>query len=668
MATVHQDDSILLVKGGFHRSALHKNTEPYANFVIAVVEACWNEADAGATRITVRFVRNADKTTDLWIYGNGVGISNQGLTSIVSVMDSPSASDPRKRGKIGTGSKAFCRHSDALTVQTLRQNESNLLEMHYTTEELVEILHASKQVRWVPKEIPAGSPLKGSGTLFIWHNMGHGASEYVNPRHPRTVGALQSEMANHLPRPVAKKITIIDEKGKNHELTARELVGKTLEGNAELPGIGAVAYEIAVTSQIDPFDKLQIWAFDAACTLTTFLTRVRKTQAVKPLLDVISRVLDNPQVIGQIAVPSWNEYILRGDMAGFRQGLFDDEDTIFIFLNWLYNALVPLISGILKEDENQVAQADVLRDKLVSQFQKLGGPSDEKTHIVDLDFLETQPQRVTLECNDSLIVEIPRPKPGEDYRWNDEGSPVCVTPRRGTRVTFTGGSTPGSGTVTLSLGSAKREVRVEVASRLNPELTYQVRNTTVGQQIRHSVVFTKHLRGVLAWSCEQGHGSLMDMAPDTLSITHQLPGTVGKYVARATGTLDDNTVLTLVATVLVTMPQTSRTRRNPSTSEFRFNGHTYSVLIRSYADNIVKASLIDEMDNSHTRLSLNTGHPKFSGSDSVCVRVAQLEIAQLIAVSEAQRNPPLIERERIPTHVMARSGELFATLMAKIND
>lgn len=653
------------VTGGIDPSLLRKATEDYADFVTAVKEAVWNEADAGGSALFVQFVTRG-RERDLYVWGNGVGISDDGLHAIVRIMDSPSAKDPKKRGRIGTGSKAFCRHARALTVQTLRSGEHQILQIEYTREELNEILHSRQTVLWRRLEIPATCKIKGSGACFIWHGLGLGDAQYVNPKHQRTAQRLIAELAKHLPRDVARMVTIIDEVGKPHKLVQRNLIGALVEGSHTIPGIGSVSFEIAVTSAIDPLDRLSLWGQDRACTINSFLNHVRKTGAITPFLSAVSRVLDHPQVIGQIAIPGWNDYVLRATDAGFRQDLYDDEDTVFAFLSWLFETVVPRVEKLLgTQPTENTSDADTLCAKLTAQFQTIEGKPQDTEDTVDLSALMTEPARVTLECGESVWVEIPAPEQGGEYHWDDSGAPSTVSPRRGTRARFTGGSAPGSGHVALKLGDKTRKIHVEVAQRLQPSLVYRSRRVDVGQRITHRVIHTRHLKGVPRWSIDNTHGALVEHSSDGLSVVHQVPSSPGTYTVLVEIDLDDTSTESLCATVIATEPSEERpTRRKTSDAEFSFNGHRFVLALRNFPGEAARiASYMDTVNQGRTRVTLNFGHPEYAGADPVRVRVAQLKIALHIAADEERRTPSVGASSDV---IVSRASEIFALLAKKI--
>ena len=156
----------------------------------------------------------------------------------------------------------------------------------------------------------------------------------------------------------------------------------------------------------------------------------------------------------------------------------------------------------------------------------------------------------------------------------------------------------------------------------------------------------------------------MQMSRDSLSITHQLPDTPGTYVVRAEGILDDGSSLNLHVTVLVTLPsRDTSTRRNPSTTEFRFGGHTYTLQLRNFVGQATTiASYLSPIDDGRTTLALNFAHSKFAGTDAIRTRVAQLEISLLIASNEERLKPSLSDTLSVTQKVMERASVIYALL------
>lgn len=646
---------------------LVKATEDYAHFVQGVAEGVWNEVDYGATRVFVQLVRHG-KEADLYIWGDGEGVDDEGLRAIVSLMNSPSAAYASKRGKKGTGSKAFCRHARALTVQTIRRGESMMLSVSYTTQELNVYLHGRERVAWQRQEIPAGCKLSGHGTCFIWHGLGKGEADYVNEKHPRTIQILVDEIAQRLPRDVIRLITIIDERGKQQKPVERELVGEVIEGTTTLPVLGAAAFHIAVTTSVNPLDRLKLWALDPACSINTFLYKVRRTAANASLIDGISRELDDPRVIGEISIPALKEYILRQSDAGFRQELYDDDALIFPILAWLYSEVVPRVAVLKKTEPSTQTDCDAMRNELVSAFQKIGSAPKDQPPTVDVpapDPLLTSPSRITLEMEDVTWIELERPVEGKAYRWDDSKSGGVVNPRRGARTLFTAGNRIGSFVLSLLEGETSREIGVEIAERLLPTVPNRARHGIPGQKLHHHLIHTKHLVGKPTWRLGEGGGTIK-VDEDGLGVDHFLPDVPDAYDLWVEGTLDAGETFRLKIVVYVEAKMHEpRPPRDTHRTEFEFGGHTYVLAIRNFPGSEVPSSYTDVITGGRTRLTLNFGFPVFLGGEAIRLRVARLLITQLIAADEFRRKPLLVLAQEIPNLISLRANTIFAELASR---
>jgi hypothetical protein len=319
---------------------------------------------------------------------------------------------------------------------------------------------------------------------------------------------------------------------------------------------------------------------------------------------------------------------------------------------------------IRAQPKEQTSDADTICGKLVAQFQLIEGKPKDTGDTIDLSSLMTEPAKVALECGESIWVEISEPKQGGEYHWDDSGAPSTVSPRRGTRVRFTGGPAPGSGYVALELGDKTRKILVEVAQVLMPSFTYQCRRVDVGQRITHRLIHTRHLKGAPRWSINSAQGSLVDSV-DGLSVVHQIPTTPGTYSVAVEMDLDSGRVLSLVASVIATEPGEDRMPRRKSTdTEFALNGHRYVLALRNFPGDAARfASYMDTVAEGRTRITLNFGHPEYAGSEAVLVRVAQLKIALHIAADEERRSPSLNANVEA---VVGRASAIFALLAQKI--
>ncbi|NQV88983.1 MAG: hypothetical protein HQ488_01535 [Parcubacteria group bacterium] len=659
--------------GGISRTSLRKNTNAYTLWVVAVAEAIWNEFDAGATKILCKMVKRGNKI-DLWIWGNGLGI--QRWEPIVSLLDSPSAKDPGKRGKDGSGCKAGLRHAKELVFMSLLAGQRQLQTVGFTADELEAILHDGVQPDLKEMEIPADSPLAGHGTLLVWKDIGNGPVMYVDHKEDRSFDLLLAGLAGPLPRKVVKTLTLIDTAGNRHTLAPRKLVGELIELVGEIPGLGPVSCEVAVTTKPNRHDSLMVWAHDPGCSIGQFLRHAARVPANKDLAMSIAKVLDSPLILGEVTCVAFADYSIRGANAGFMQSLFADEETVFLFLQWLQTGLVPKVLALLGGPQEEDTNDDRLAEALVERFQRIGAaPSDDTdTHDLDTGKLATTPSIITLECGDSCWIEVGRVPDGITPTWNPTNAGGKLGQNTGKRVHFTAGAQPGDFRLILHVGNLVHRVRVELKQRLTPRLRQRTRTGEPDQIITWKLDYPKHIVGQLTWKLGDGDSGTLEVSKDTLSARHRLPQVSDRArEINIEGRLDDGTTMRLNGIVMVAPPVPSRSKssaRRPSKTEWVINGHTYElVLLRGYAAKDLQPCFIDPDDaDDRTKITLNMTHPKFDGTAALAERVAELEVTAAIAGDELRRRQNDLDTmrslnaEELIQQVSERSNELFTML------
>ena len=651
----------VFVESGIDASVLIKATEGYQDWVVAVDEAIWNELDAGATRVFVKLERVNRHRLDLKVYGNGTGISNDGLPAIVKLMDSPSSRDPNKRGRVGSGSKAFCQHACALTVETVRQGEGSMLHLTYSTEELIELLNATRRVPWQVSEIPAGHEIRGQGTCFTWHDVGGSGISHQT----RTAERIIKELHRFLRSDQLRRVTVIDEKGKSHKVEERHLLGQKIEGSSEIEGIGMVTYELAITDELQDLETVRVWAHDPVSILIEFLERIKPTSANVALMNGIRAILCHPQVIGTIAIPSWGEYVIRGYGAGFLQHLYDDDDAIFVFLRWLHDHLCPKVQAILgvnntrppSDDETVVAE-------LIRGWQKTGSAPTTTTPELDVsrETLKTSPMRLILEPGDSIWIEVEKAVNSTTYKWNDASSGGTVSARSGERIRFTAGQEVGQYKLLLTSGSETREIIVEIVERLLPAFTQTLKNGEPDQRVTHKITQTKHVVGEITWNFKKAGGS-HQVSSDSFSAVHQLDHESGTYEVWAEAKLDDGSTWCKKVTVMVspraTPPEPKPER--PSDRSFIYNDRLYTLRIVRLTGTAGTrdAYYLRDAASEACAVTLNFAHATFEGIDAIRMHAANMVLAQCIAANEIRRDPSIPE-DQILRRMLQRSAEIFA--------
>ncbi len=662
------------LRGGISRTSLKKNTNAYTLWVIAVAEALWNEFDAGATKTFCRMVKRGRKL-DLWVWGNGMGIQEWG--PIVSLLESPSARDPKKRGKEGSGCKAGLRHALALIFISLIAGARWLQTVGFTANELEGILHDGHEPDLKEMEIPADYPLAGHGTLVIWKDIGKGPSEYVDPKEPRTFKLLLEELAAHLPRKVVKTLTLIDERGRKHNLAPRRLMGELIEVAGEIPGLGPISCEIAVTNKPNRHDGLMVWAHDPGCSIGKFLRSAARIPANRELALSIAEVLDSPLILGEVTCVAFADYSIRG--GGFMESLFADEETVFMFLQWMQVKVVPRVTELLGGPQEPDANHDRLAQSLVERFQKIGAPPKDNTDTHDLDpsKLAITPSTITLECGDSCWIEVEKVPEGVTPRWDIRRSGGRLNRVNGKRVRFTAGAAPGSFKLHLHVETVVHTVSVELVKRLTPRLRQRTRTGAPDQILTWRLDHTKHIVGNLTWKLGNEDSGTIEVAEDTLSAQHRLPQISDRpREIHIEGKLDDGTTMRLKGIVMVAPRAPSQRRsiaRKPSKTEWVIQGHTYElVLLRGQMARDLQPCFIDPDDeDGRTKITLNMTHPKFNGTPATAERVAELEITGAVAGDELRRRQgdtstmTLLNAEEMFIQVTERQNELFVLIQGQ---
>lgn len=653
-------------------SSLWKDTDNFQDFIDFLVEAVRNECDAwnrehcGDLRITIQFVRRGHGRIDLLVYGNGEGISDAGLEAIVCMNLSPSAEDESKRGKTGTGAKAGCWHCKSVRVMTIRRGESIMLQIGYSWTELIEMWRSGELVNWDECEIPPGSVIQGHGTCFVFEDLGKG--ENVDSKHDRSVERVVNELAQKLSPELAEAIMVVDTRGKQHKLSPRSIHGDKIQGVSSIPEIGQIAYVISVTERRAVRDELSVWAHDRVSSITQFLRRVRPTAAIAPLLDAVNVTLDHPHVIGYLAIPTWNRFV-TSNRSTWKQQLFDDEQQLFALLKWLYTEIVPQIEAKIGQDRTKtVSDNETFRNMLVEEFQRAGGAPKTDRDVADITMeptIETDAVRIMLEPGMEMDISIVSPKPGTTYVWDDTQALGDVSPRRGTRVTFTAGSVLGHGEIFVSAGQHRRRISTHIVRELPFGFVVASRHGLPGQTITHTLEHTHHMMGEPTWTVTRGGGKLT-LGKDKLSAEHMLPDEEGTYEVTVSATLTGNRRVEVTCTIFVAHRSEGTRPRKTSKTEWIWEGHRYELMIRSYhrKEQARYASWLDAaVDDNASRITLNFGHPIFTGNDRVRRSAAIMQIALCIAQDQLRRDPVITAGMPHGEWVPARAAEICAKFM-----
>ena len=655
--------------GGIDRSALRKNTDAYLRWVDMFIELASNIEDAGGTEVTFKFMRIKRKPCVL-IWGNGPGVSN--WLPFVSLLNSPSESDLTKRGKMGSGSKSPLRHGQEVTYQSLRRGASRLQQLSYTAEQLVTILHDGVDPELLELEIPAGCPLTGSGLLVTLTGIGKGPAQYVDPKEDRSFKRAMEDYSTLASRSLAHMTTFIDERGRKHKVKPRELDGELIELTGEIPGLGPIGAHVSVASKPNRQERLSVWSHDRACTMGEFLRQAARIPSNRDLALRLLKVLDVPLVLGEVSCKGFGPHHVRGANTGFMQSLYNDEETVFLFLQWLQDNLVPKVLAIMgaPEPEQETTDSDLCRE-LVQRFQQIGeAPKDNTdTHDLSTKKLSTDPTVITLECGDSCWISIDGVPDGTTVRWDPSRSGGTLDRTSGKRRRFTAGSNRGKFKLHIHVGKVVHAVQVELFTRLTPKLRQRTRTGAPDQIITHTLDHTGHIKGTVQWRLNPPNAGTLQIAEDTFSCRHRLPGVTSKPIEIfPTGMLDDGTKMNLKGMVMVAPPSTKpreSTPRKRSAVEWVLDGHTYALkMFRGGASKDLESCMVDPHDDEpYTTIYINLAHPKFQGSPTTRQRVAEVEIADAIAGDEMRR-----KQANLRTHRTLSAEDMLQTVRERANE
>lgn len=653
-------------------SHLVKHTEHLRDWIAAVRELVWNAVDAKATVITLRYLKRTGGL-DFVVIDDGEAMEQDGLDAMVSLDFSPSAADPDKRGRMGNGSKGFVHHACALRVETRRADESRINVIEYTPGQLLAMWGAG-QVDWDMVEPASNHLIRVSGTVVTM--VGLGSGEGVNPKHDRSAKRLVDELAGRLPLHVARRVTVIDERGRSMRLKSRKLMGEKIQGNGRIDGLGSVSYELGVVPDPDAqLDRLEVWALEPVCDIHAFLAGIRPTPAIATLLRPVRQTLDHPQVVGMWVCPGLNGLVGQ-DRLGFRQDLFDDEDLIYRIVRFFHDEILPKVAAILGRDTmKRLTSTDdeTMRLDLVRLLQDVGAAPRSRSPIVDVDLLRVSPSTLELEPGDQVSLEIVSPKEGAAYTWDNSKSGGGLDRTHGIRTTFTAGGSLGVYALTVSDGTHKITITVNIVQELPFGFSQRVRHVMPHQRITLRLVNTRHTSGRFLWDGSECGGTLT-IAEDTLSAVYEAGETEAEFSvivtedAPATGQPPRSTKCFLS----VRRHQVEGgEKRMPSESAFLHpdkDGQLYELRIVAFVSAEVAGvtSYFNEgiQDRAHI-ITVNSGHASYNGQPSaVQTMVALKEIALRIAMHELKSELSLGTAGALEK-LNVRAGTILATIISR---
>lgn len=663
------------VRARIDESMLKKHTEGFGDFVYAIRELAWNASDAGADTITIIFEKCGEKT-NLHIIDDGAGVTEEGLEAIASLDMSPSAKDPGKRGKKGNVSKGFVHHSEGFGVETRRLEDTHLLSIRYTAAELVEMWNTGEAF-WNKQDIPTGHYLTSSGTVVSLFNLGSGPG--INQRHDRSAHRLVTELGQRLPVSLTKKITVIDEHGKQQKLKPRKFVGTRICGEGTISGIGPVSYEIAVVpNPADVEDHLELWGMEAVCDVRTFLGRVRPTPSLATLLRAVRHTLDHPQVVGQIMIPGLNAYV-SNTRRDFMQGLFDDPELVFAIVSFLHQEIVPKVEKNLGRTRDESAQTDedTFQHDLVKRLQQVGGVprTDAPIADVDLNELSVTPARAELEPGDRMTFEITNPAENTTYTWDAIRSGGQLDRNSGTSVTYTAGKKLGPFSITVGDGTRSLLLNIEIVAELALRFATSVRHVLPRQKVTLRLINTKRTTGVFDWDATSCGGSIT-VAKSGLSAEYDAGEKEGEFSVTVTEKGTAGIPKRTKCTIYIAKKTTDTAPRRPSETVFRYGKYEYELQVRRFGntpETVGSVSyLFKTVGGRPARIILNFGHPSFENQPDdvrrtqalmlVAVRIAQHELDMDGSLARLAQTQP----SEIPDKIQSRAGEVLADIAKRL--
>lgn len=662
------------VRAQVDRSHLSKHTEQFSDWPKAVRELAWNGIDGGAKSITISFVKEGGRR-HLRVLDDGDGISDAGLEAMVSLDFSPSADDPKKRGKNGNGSKGFVHHASALRVETRRAGEGQMLRIEYTPDELMELWNRGTG-EWTISEPSAGHQIRVCGTLVTMLDIGKG--EGVDPKHDRSAKRLIEELGQIIPSYVARKVTIVDEQGRSHKLKPRRILGTRIEGEGEIEGIGEVSYELFVVPDPETVqDRLEVWAMEAVCDVRSFLARIRPTPALATLLRGVRAILGHPQFGGMIMMPGLNR-LVGNDRDSFKQALYDDEDLVYAIVRFLHSEILPkaeLALGKEASDRTRSADVETMRSELVKALQAAGSAATSTAPIGDVDFdtLQVTPSKFELEPGQQISLEIKNPEDDTSYRWDASASGGSIDRKIGAKITYTAGAKQGLFLLVASDGEHRLEIPIPIVAELPFGFATRVRHVAPGHKITLRLVNTHRTSGEFRWDDSECGGTLR-VSADTLEAEYMPEGTeaVFRVSVLELSPPEHRAPKTASCTIYVEQQNDRPELRRPSDTVFRYpaeKGELFELELYEFAgpETIGLGSYITlgAGDRPH-RITINTGYAGITGQPSAVQHVLSLElIAMRIAerLMTASGELALAKPEETADLLQRRAGRIFADIL-----
>lgn len=626
-------------------SIIDKLTDGFNDFNDAIVQMVENEEDWGAQTITIRFEHTTDgDVTNVTFIGDGVGIDSEGREAYRSVCESRAKGQEGKKGRNGTGRLGFVLHA-SMAITFTKTTGGRPFRIEMTRETMFEAwFGGGPDLEWeqLPR-IPAGVPLKSSGVVTTWCNIGMGEGV---AKQKRTAKRVISGLAEKLSPHVARKVTVeMWEDGKlveGQKLKQREIEGNPIEGeHYKVPGIGDIKHWIFVVANPDrQYDQLMVGAIGPVCTWGEFSAMFRRDERYAEFMRGIDPVLGNPKTVGLLDFGSvLNEYAVN-NRKGFNTNLLENEELCLALLGWLRRHLVPMVEKELGLRAEEIFTTDdhTLLAGICRDFQESTGEKPEKGRIIaDIDLNR---HRVDLEPGMEYIFVIRKPQEGVRYVWDKTNAGGSLDTTIGVRVKYKAQSLGKHTLVVREMGDASKdpvaEITINVVKRL--PLGFTKPSITMSTHDRRTLQLqnTHNTSGDLEWVFENGWGCTTQVAEDLeecIVTSSDMEGTWDVTVR------DRKAPDEIVAVCTITVKEGSNEhpeKRKASDTTFVYDGHTFELIGNHITGRSVEAVTRTswlERGNAVSVITLNFGHPtiqpyKDAGRDALARREVYLRVAQ----------------------------------------
>ena len=654
-------------------SHLPKHTEGFADWPRAVRQLFNNAHDAGAKRIEAFFSRSGSRL-DFHVVDDGKGVSQKGLEALASLDLSPPSEVEDSFGKNGNGSKGFVHHARALRVESRRPNEDRLFVIEYTPSELIAMWKTGTATWQIISPVPHNHKLQSHGTIVTMVDVGHG--EYVRANHDRSLERIIEEVGQEIPTFLSHKITLFDERKRAHTLKPRRLLGKKIEGEGSIEGIGLVSYEFGVVPNPDAMpDPIKLWALEEVCDIRTFFSKIKLTKAIASLLPTLRVFFEHPQFNGIFAAPGLKKLVNGTSRESFKTELYDDTTLIFRILCFMHQVILPRMEVALgKETTDRMLSSDtaLMKSDLVRALQSVGSaPSSSRpATTVDPDKIQVSPSMIESEPNDQFTLQVKNPKPGVVYRWDASKSGGVIDRKTGTSIIYTAGMKTGNFILEVLDGKKSHTCTVSIKQELLLAFTIPVHRVEPGATITLNLKNTRHTSQEFLWDSSKCGGEL-EVSKDTLSARYTAGDEEKECSVQVT---EKNPIGSPKSARAFIFVENGSIREEPSDSVFHYpaNGKAYQLQLVAFTGEETASLSSYERPSvgSHPhKIMVNTGHAGYSSQTDAARRMfAFINIALCIAQVEGKESNAFALRPAdAPAMLQSRASFILTAILTRGN-